>query len=683
MGTPEYVLCGWKGQLWPARVLSRPGNSAQSQRGGTSFLEIQILPVGEKLKVKSTDVRPLTKSEIETITSLARMESQGTASTQEVDAYRRALTVALEVLDEGKSLVQGGKGHGRQTTTMVSPQLPKERARSCPRLQGRSQKGHGLFRRNSGKRGRPGSVSLCSENEGAPQRQKSQAYTAVGSCPPPEMQVKAIGGTSMKPRDLTSAAPASYKQGERKRGSSRFTSLNFPVFTEGAQVKCEWQVPAGPGRHNSTLPNQAAPYASLEVRATGAHRNPSLPEKTEDPGPGTLNPPSEGAAAACMPPIPRVRRSLRIAHRKRRLQVLCEACRLPALKPQVCSKVVSTREQGRGARVQPAGRATSVASARQSDTIERGALVWFKFQDLPFWPAVVKNVNRSSKTARVLLVEADMPPEHRGIRVPLRRLKPLDCEERIALLRRASKAYSQAVSWCFSVIDHYREGIARGSFLGTFLDYYTSQVSYPLRKAIQEGDVHIDFPKVSYTDLEDWEEESSLGGKRPCKKLLPDRMRAARDRKNQKLVDFIVKRKGADQHLLDIMKGRKQSRWLSDLLKAKRQLFCIETYLEDDEQLHLVAKHLQELCKQADESLLALTRGDKVRFTMEVLLPEAIICSIAALDELDYKEAEEEYLRGPPVRYREKALFDRTVLNGARKRSAASRAARPAPPPTP
>ncbi|CAO2621480.1 PWWP domain-containing DNA repair factor 3A [Lemmus lemmus] len=56
---------------------------------------------------------------------------------------------------------------------------------------------------------------------------------------------------------------------------------------------------------------------------------------------------------------------------------------------------------------------------------------------------------------------------------------------------------------------------------------------------------------------------------------------------------------------------------------------------------------------------------------MEVLLPEAIICSIAALDELSYKEAEEKYLRGPPVHYREKELFEKTILRAARKRSAA------------
>lgn len=67
--------------------------------------------------------------------------------------------------------------------------------------------------------------------------------------------------------------------------------------------------------------------------------------------------------------------------------------------------------------------------------------------------------------------------------------------------------------------------------------------------------------------------------------------------------------------------------------------------------------------------MLALRRDDKVSFVVEVLLPEATICSIAALDELEYKEAEERYLRGPPVHYQEKELFDENILKIVRKRS--------------
>ncbi|CAO2618156.1 PWWP domain-containing DNA repair factor 3A [Lemmus lemmus] len=244
--------------------------------------------------------------------------------------------------------------------------------------------------------------------------------------------------------------------------------------------------------------------------------------------------------------------------------------------------------------------------------------------------------------------------------------------------------YRQGINWCTSVIDHYREDLACGSFQGSFIEYYKGQASYQLRRAIQEGDLCIDFPKVSYADLEDWEEGTALGGKGPLKKLLPDRMRAAWERANQKLVYFIVKTKGADQHLLDILKGKKPSRWLDKLWKSQREAFCIETYLEDEDQLYVVATHLQEIANKADQALLLLSRGDQVHLTMEVLLPEAIICSIAALDELSYKDAEEKYLCGPPVHQREKQHFEKNILIAARKKSAARiGAGRHLPVPTP
>lgn len=90
-------------------------------------------------------------------------------------------------------------------------------------------------------------------------------------------------------------------------------------------------------------------------------------------------------------------------------------------------------------------------------------MVWFKFQNHPFWPAVVKSVSQAEQTARVLLIEANMHAEMSGIRVPLRRLKPLDCKEKETLMKRARKMYEQSVNWCFSLISHYREGLTCGS----------------------------------------------------------------------------------------------------------------------------------------------------------------------------------------------------------------------------
>lgn len=131
-----------------------------------------------------------------------------------------------------------------------------------------------------------------------------------------------------------------------------------------------------------------------------------------------------------------------------------------------------------------------------------------------------------------------------------------------------------------------------------------------------------------------------------------------------------MKRKGADPHLLDIVKGRKESRWLESFLNSQRYMIPIETYLEDDDQLDVVVSHLREIYKHVDKKVLALMRDDPVSFLLDVLLPEAIICSIATMDGLDYKEAEAKYRQGPPVRYREKELFDKKILKKIKKRSA-------------
>ncbi|XP_060230670.1 PWWP domain-containing DNA repair factor 4-like [Meriones unguiculatus] len=686
MNSAEYVLCGWKGQLWPARVLSRPRTSAHSKRRGAPFLEVQILPMGEKTRVRSTKARPLTKSEIVNLASMAGQESQGNGSPKQTRAYRRALKVALDILGEGGCL-QGGRKGGQRTSTRTAPQkVPKEQANSKRRprfrlrvrlcFQKQNQKGQELSQRSPGKQRQPLGPALPMGSQKVPTVKggKAQAHTAVG---PPhfEMKQNVLRGLRVRLRHPTPEGNSGGNAWRKKLKTSKPTSLTAPASTQSVQAKKEQQVASGSLRCIWSSPKalkQQARFADIHTQATGVQRKTAIPENKEDHGPGTLKPAANWASAACMPPVQRLRRSFRIASRKRKIHVLSPHCRVPEQEPCAHSKVTKTRFKNRGSNIQEAGQAAKVASAQQQNTIERGMLVWFKFQDLPFWPAVVKSVSQNDKMARVLLMEANMQFEHKGVCVPLQKLKHLDCGEKISLIRRASRVYSQGISWCLTVIDHYREGLASGGYLGSFMDYYTAQVSYPLRRAVQQGDLHIDFPKVSYVDLEDWEEETAPGGKGPLKKLLPDRMRAAWDRANQKLVDFIVKRKGADQHLREIVQGRKPSRWVDNLWKSRGEVVCIETYLEDDDQLHLVARHLQEICKEADEALLSLTRGDKVRFTMEVLLPEAIICSIAALDELSYKEAEEKYLHGPPVHYREKELFEKNLLKAARKRSAAS-----------
>ncbi|XP_020935542.1 PWWP domain-containing protein MUM1L1-like [Sus scrofa] len=534
------------------------------------------------------------------------------------------------------------------------PGSPKRPRRKC-----RAPKGNLPGRRRKSRE--PTAASLPSESRGGGGSgggDKSLGLAAL-TPDPGEMQTAPPGSSRPCPHALARSEDAREKGGKGRQDTSRGWTWPRPAQEEGAGARGRG------GRPRPKALKEAARGLCPETPAVSRGR-PSSAGKGQAAGASARDPALEGAAAPSGAPNTRRRSSLRPASRKRKRQAAegAEGRRDPP--SSLASKAGGAPGAGEQGVGRGAGRPAGRALPPEPCAIERGTMVWFKFQNHPFWPAVVKSVSPAEQTARVLLIEADMPRESSGIRVPLRRLKPLDCAGQEKLLERARKVYGQGVNWCFSLISHYRDGLGRGSFAGSFLDYFAADCSYPLRRAIQEGPLRVDFPKVNYADLEDSEDEAALGGR----KILPDRMRAARDRANQKLVDFIVKRKGADPHLLDIVKGRKRSRWLASFLRSGRYVICVETYLEDDDQLDVVVRHLQDIYREIDRNVLALTRDDKVSFVLEVLLPEAIICSIAALDGLDYKQAEQKYLQGPPVRYREKELFDRKVLRELSKRSA-------------
>ncbi|XP_028906340.1 PWWP domain-containing DNA repair factor 3A isoform X2 [Ornithorhynchus anatinus] len=317
-------------------------------------------------------------------------------------------------------------------------------------------------------------------------------------------------------------------------------------------------------------------------------------------------------------------------------------------------------------------------------SIEAGMLVWCKCQKYPYWPAVVKSVRRKDKKASVLFVEKDVCPEKRGFTASLKRLKHFDCEEKQELMIKAKEEYSQDIDWCISLISDYRIRLGCGSFAGSFLEYCSADISYPVRKRIKQGAFTATFPGSKKDCPERPLLETPLSKVKPPKKVLPDRTRAARDRANEKLVEYIVKNKGAEDHLLAILKHKKQSRWLKEYLNSSQYMTCIETYLEDDEQLDLVVNYLQDVCQEIG-SRLTLINGDKIKFILDVLLPEAIIYAISAVDEIDYKTAEEKYIKGPSLSKREREIFDKQLLD--QKNLALSKieptSSKPAPDPSP
>ncbi|KAM6396009.1 PWWP domain-containing DNA repair factor 3A [Rhynochetos jubatus] len=302
----------------------------------------------------------------------------------------------------------------------------------------------------------------------------------------------------------------------------------------------------------------------------------------------------------------------------------------------------------------------SILSHQEPQAMEAGILVWCKLRRYPYWPAVVKSVKRKCKKACVLLIEGDTNDKKKGFSVSLKNLKHFDCEEKQDLINRAKVDYCQEIEWCIRLISDYRIRVGCRSFMGSFLEYLAADISYPVRKESYQGVVQMAFPNLPEEDPRGSLSEASP--QKPSKKLLPDRTRAARDKANKKIVDFIVKTKGAEEHLLAVLKNRKQSRWLKKFLNSSQYVTCIETYLEDEEQLDLVVNYLKEVYREIDTKTLQKINGDGITFISDVLLPEAIIYAISAVDDIDYKKAEEKYIKGPSVSKREREIFDEEIL---------------------
>ncbi|NXW09701.1 MUM1 protein, partial [Fregetta grallaria] len=289
----------------------------------------------------------------------------------------------------------------------------------------------------------------------------------------------------------------------------------------------------------------------------------------------------------------------------------------------------------------------SILSHQEPQTIEEGILVWCKLRRCPYWPAVVKSVKRKHRKASVQLIEGNTNDKKKGFSVSFKSLKHFDCEEKQDLIERAKEDYRQEIEWCIRLISDYRIRVGCHSFSGSFLEYFAADISYPVRKEGYPGLVQMTFPNTAEEDVEG--SSSGTSPRKPCRKLLPDRTRAARDKANKKIVEFIVKSKGAEEHLLAILKNRKQSRWLKRFLNSSQYMTCVETYLEDEEQLDLVVDYLKEVYNEIDSKNLHQISGDGIKFISDVLLPEAIIYAISAVDDIDYKQAEEKYIKGPSV----------------------------------
>ncbi|XP_037679767.1 PWWP domain-containing DNA repair factor 3A [Choloepus didactylus] len=706
----QYVLCRWKTRLWPAKVLFRTETSTKNKRKKEFFLDVQILSLDEKVKVKSTEVKSLKKSQIEDIASLLASQKEVPAAPLEELAYRRSLRVALDVLNETTSLSQGSSS-GEETAAPSQSQKPAEPASSpcvsnlsafcredpsdSPGLEG-SESGRqsasrsltrtkGLrcradLRRVLGKRDSPRALlvsstrgrsrtlqknwrnpskkerhsaeksSLCenvpSLSEGAPEIEKEKKTGGPTALPsPPAAGQEGTGGQARGDHPVRPAGGLAVLLPWRKRADDACQGTR-------ARPRGACRGAGGcPAKRRCPESRQSAPASGLP---TGAARSPSRGPR----GHMTLR-----SASKCDLPLPHApvdkMGSFRLPDSEK-----AEEDRLSSGESMDFNSINSILEEDEDEEEPP-----RILLYHEPRSFEVGMLVWLKYQKYPFWPAVVKSILRRDKKASVLFIEGDMNPKGRGITVSLRRLKHFDCKEKQMLLNEAKESFSQAIGWCMSLITDYRVRLGCGSFAGSFLEYYAAKISYPVRKLIQQDVLGTTFPQLSKRVPEEPVKGSPRGrGRRPCRRILPDRSRAARDRANQKLVEYIVKAKGAESHLRAILRRRKPSRWLKTFLNSSHYVTCVETYLEDEEQLDRVVKYLQGVYREMDSRMLTRINGDRIRFILDVLLPEAIICAISAVDAVDYKTAEEKYIKGPLLSYREREIFDNQVLEERNRR---------------
>nr|XP_045235023.1 PWWP domain-containing DNA repair factor 3A isoform X5 [Macaca fascicularis] len=594
MADAKYVLCRWEKRLWPAKVLARTETSTKNKRKKEYFLDVQILSLEEKIKVKSTEVEILEKSQIEAIASSLASQSEVPAAPLEELAYRRSLRVALDVLSEGPIWSQeSSPGTGRADQSLR--EKPTEHV-SSPCDSNFSSIPRGDVLGSSG-----------------PHRRRQCVQQSLSS-----------SFTCEKDPECKADHKKGLRKSENPRGLSVLSAGGGAQDESGSRIhRKNWTLASKRGRNSvqkSSLCRNGSSLSEGDVERDmgskgGSWAAPSSPSGVREDDPCAN---AEGRD----PGLP-----------------LGSLTVLPAPEPSACSE---PRERPAKKRLRLDG--SQRPPAAQLEPRAAG--------DAPApGPGPRESMTLRSTT------RLGPPPSHAS--VDETRRPPCPDSQKLEEDCQSSEA-SMGPNSVRSVLEEDEEDEEPPRVLL----YHGS----PVRKSIQQDAPGTRFPQLSKGSPEEPVVGPPLGQRQPCRKVLPDRSRAARDRANQKLVEYIVKAKGAESHLRAILKSRKPSRWLQTFLSSSQYVTCVETYLEDEGQLDLVVKYLQGVYQEVGAKVLRRTNGDRIRFILDVLLPEAIICAISAVDEVDYKTAEEKYIKGPSLSYREKEIFDNQLLEERKRR---------------
>ncbi|XP_009467416.1 PREDICTED: PWWP domain-containing protein MUM1 [Nipponia nippon] len=718
----EYVLCMWKKRLWPAKVLCKTGVAGKTSVTGakeTSF-KVEILGLKEQVRVSCADAVPLKEECIENIASNLDQGSNSSEAVEELK-YRRSLKIALDILNQNVSPREVPPAEGPNTQlaqnnagSLSSPPLRRCRSLRKEKLEpetskkkieqknnpslktdtkNQNQKASSISEESAKARESGTSPSKCGtadlyntsnsdsqnceipESKSLPRQKKIKpGLLTENDSPKDQVQPPAEEGSPPSaPRMSDAAVP-----GRRANTRSQPRRTLLGSSCKSASDDLEKSISSESESLAKQLGGRKKPESLKRINGEegmGATVSSYRKRKCRNCPESSSGPSDHGTLSDS---FPSQREEEENKNASQAVLNKVKQFQLPdfeedeGLEPSdLSSKIVSSESLSRLSALvdeeEEDEELPSILSHQEPQSIEEGILVWCKLRRYPYWPAVVKNVKRKHRKACVLLIEGNTNDKKKGFSVPLKNLKHFDCEEKQDLIERAKEDYRQEIEWCIRLISDYRIRVGCHSFTGSFLEYFAADISYPVRKEGYQGSVQMTFPNAAEEDVE--ESSSETSPQKPCKKLLPDRTRAARDRANKKIVEFIVKTKGAEEHLLAILKSRKQSRWLKEFLNSSQYVTCVETYLEDEEQLDLVVNYLKEVYREIDTKNLQQINGDGIKFISDVLLPEAIIYAISAVDDIDYKKAEEKYIKGPSVSKREREIFDEEILERKRWKS--------------
>ncbi|XP_065278123.1 PWWP domain-containing DNA repair factor 3A isoform X3 [Emys orbicularis] len=705
MTDQEYILCKWKNRLWPAKVLyeNRTSRRPIVAKAKAASFKVEILGLEEQTNVDCTDTEPLEEERIKIIASELDQRNKPSHPVEELK-YRKALKIALDILsaspkqvrpsDEGRTTrsaqkenktrtslsppvtrcpisspkikLEGGetlKKKKKQKTT--SPQTDTEKnKRKCRLSSKETAKTHGN-RTNS-------LVSKSGDFSSTWKSESQHCKTAKSKLKTLTQQKKVKSKLLPKSKTGKSSSLLLKENEKRKKGRKRprdasessspstkspddtarvFVRESTPV---SASCNSTMLISAGKRPNVRGLPKKRLLDFSITSTSPELESNSSEERDTPARKYKMLDGSKKPVNSKCVSWKQKTT-AVSPLHRKGGCISGPEPLSGASQHTNYSDSPLSEfkKEENKDTSYSPVNKTKNCQlpdfeeDEEEPCSIEPGMLVWCKLRRYPYWPAVIKRVTRKYKKANVLLIEAGMNNKKaKGFSIGLKNLKHFDCKEKQKLIDKAKEDYSQEIEWCIELIADYRIRVGCRSFTGSFLEYCADDISYPVRKEVNQGKLRMTFPVIAEEDLE--ESLSETAPIKPSKKVLPDRTRAARDKANSKIVDFIVKTKGAEEHLLAILKSKKQSRWLREFLNSSQYMTC-ETYLEDEEQLDLVVNYLQEVCHEIDTRKLDVKNGDRIKFILDVLLPEAIIYAISAVDDIDYKKAEEKYIKGPSV----------------------------------